>query len=200
MARSAGGATRGASDRSSVGVKEVDLATAPLIAAAMGAEGDLVATRIARGCHCFGAWLGDELAGYGWLSTKTEWIGELELEITPGRGGGYIWNCFTLPPQRRRGVLSALLEGITARARTEGLTRLWIGSVAIPAEKAFGRSGFKPALVFSSVGIAGFHWIRVGPAPDADPSLVGDARMVLGLVGQPQRLGPTLRLSRPRRH
>ena len=71
----------------------------------MGADGDLVESRLARGCRCFGAWLDDGLAGYGWLSTKPEWIGELELEIAPGDGEGYIWNCFTLEQQRRRGVL-----------------------------------------------------------------------------------------------
>src|SRR5450759_5292253 len=110
-------------------------ASMAVIATAMEAEGDLVATRLARGCRCFGAWIGDELAGYGWLSTKPEWIGEIELTITPSEDEGYIWNCFTLEQFRRRGVLRALLAGIRERAHAEGLSRLWIGSVAIPAER-----------------------------------------------------------------
>ena len=161
----------------------------------MGDEGDLVAARRARGCRCFGAWLDGELAGYGWLSTKTEWIGELELEITPGAGEGYIWNCFTLEPQRRRGVFRALLAGIRAQSLDEGLTRLWIGSVAIPAEKAFGPSGFTPTLAFASDVITGYRWLQVRSVVGADPALVQAAHRVVGAPA-----GRFLRQSHPRRH
>jgi GNAT superfamily N-acetyltransferase len=161
----------------------------------MGDEGDLVAMRLARGCRCFGAWLGDELAGYGWLSTGAEWIGELELVITPRDDEGYIWNCFTLPQLRRRGVLRALLAGIRSRATQEGLSRLWIGSVAIPAERAFGPSGFTPALVFASEVIAGYRWIEVAPAAGTDPALVEAAHRALGVPD-----GRFLRTSHPKRH
>jgi GNAT superfamily N-acetyltransferase len=166
-----------------------------LVGEAMGADGDLVETRLARGCRCFVGWLGGELAGYGWLSTKPEWIGELELEIAPGHREGYIWNCFTLEPQRRRGVLRALLAGIRARASEEGFHRLWIGSVAIPAEKAFGQSGFTPALVFASEVITGYRWLQVGAAVGADPALVESAHHVVGVPS-----GRFLRISHPRRH
>jgi GNAT superfamily N-acetyltransferase len=171
------------------------MSTAPFVADAMGPEGDLVALRLARGCRCFGAWVGDEVAGYGWLSTKAEWIGELELEITPGVDEGYIWNCFTLEQHRRRGVLRGLLAEITARARAEAFSRLWIGSVAIPAEKAFGLGGFTPALFFSSEVIVGYRWLQVRPATGADPALVAAAHQAIAVPP-----GRFLRLSRPRRH
>jgi GNAT superfamily N-acetyltransferase len=180
---------------STVKISEVDSATAPLIAAAMGPEGDLVATRMGRGCRCFGAWLGDELAGYGWVSTKAEWIGELELTITPRHGEAYIWNCFTLEHLRRRGVLRGLLAGIRSRAHDEGFKRLWIGSVAIPAEKAFGSSGFTPALAFASELFAGYRWLQVRSAEEADSLLVEAAHHVLGVPS-----GRFLRISHPRRH
>ena len=180
---------------SAVEIKEVDSLTAPLLAAAMEPDGDLVATRMARGCRCFGAWLGDELAGYGWVSTKPEWIGELELTITPRDGEAYIWNCFTLAHLRRRGVLRGLLAGIRSRVRDEGLTRLWIGSVAIPAESAFGPSGFTRALVFASELIVGYRWLQVQPAVGAAPDLVDAAHRVVGVPS-----GRFLRISHPRRH
>jgi GNAT superfamily N-acetyltransferase len=161
----------------------------------MGEEGDLVEVRLARGCRCFGAWIEDDLAGYGWLSTGPEWIGELELEIRPNAGEGYIWNCFTLAEQRRRGVLRALLAGIRARAHDEGMSRLWIGSVAIPAERAFGPVGFIPTLVFASEVITGYRWLQVRPAPGADPALVAAAHHVVGAPA-----GRFLRQSHPRRH
>jgi GNAT superfamily N-acetyltransferase len=171
-----------------------------VIATEMGPDGDLVATRLARGCRCFGVWRDGDLAGYGWLSTGPEWIGELELEITPGTGEGYIWNCFTLSHLRRRGVLRALLAGIRERAQEVGLKRVWIGSVAIPAEKAFGPLGFKPALAFEVVAAMRLRLMRVRAASDADTALVLDASKVIGVVGQPLRFGPHLRLSHPRRH
>jgi GNAT superfamily N-acetyltransferase len=161
----------------------------------MGAEGDLVEVRMARGCRCFGAWLDDDLAGYGWLSTGPEWIGEVELEIRPEGGEGYIWNCFTLPDHRRQGVLRALLAGIRTSAQADGLRRLWIGSVAIPAEKAFGQSGFTPALVFASEVITGYRWLQVRSATAADPALVQAAHHVVGVPA-----GRSLRVSHPRRH
>ena len=161
----------------------------------MGEEGDLVDARMARGCRCFGAWLGNELAGYGWLSTKPEWIGELELTLTPEAGEGYIWNCFTLERFRRGGVLRALLAGITERAHSEGIRRLWIGSVAIPAERAFGPSGFRPVLVFASELVAGYRWLGVRPVEAADPALVEAAHHAVGVPD-----GTFLRTSHPRRH
>ena len=161
----------------------------------MGPDGDLVAARLARGCRCFGVSRDGELAGYGWLSTESEWIGELELEIKPGEGEAYIWNCFTLTPHRRRGVLRALLAGIGARAQAEGMKRVWIGSVAIPAERAFGPSGFNPALAMMSVKVAGLHWLQVRPAAGADPALVTAAHQAVAT-----NAGWYLRRSRQRRH
>ncbi|GAC1648188.1 MAG: hypothetical protein NVS9B11_21000 [Candidatus Dormibacteraceae bacterium] len=173
----------------------MDPTTSAVVAAAMGAEGDLVEARLARGCRCFGAWLDGELAGYGWLSTKSEWIGELELEITLGAREGYVWNCFTLAEQRRRGVLRSLLAEIRGLAEGEGMTRLWIGSVAIPAEKVFGPSGFTPTLLFASEVISGYRWLQVTPVAGAEPALVEAAHHA---VGAPP--GRFLRQSHPRRH
>jgi len=92
-------------------------------------------------------------------------------------------------------VLRALLAGIRGRARDEGLTRLWIGSVAIPAERAFGPSGFTPALVFASELIVGYRWLQVQPAAGADPAVAEAAHHVVGVPS-----GRFLRWSHPRRH
>jgi GNAT superfamily N-acetyltransferase len=161
----------------------------------MGRDGDLVTRRLARGCRCFVVGTDDQLAGYGWVSVGPEWIGELELEITPGAHEGYIWNCVTIPAHRRRGVFRSLLLAITGQGRAEGLKRMWIGSVAIPAEKAVGPSGFKAALVFTSAELAGWRFMRIAPSPGADPALVSDALRVLSV-----RPGIVLRRSHPRRH
>ena len=166
----------------------------------MGPEGDLVALRLARGCRCFAAWLGSEIAAYGWLSTASEWIGEVELEIRPGSNEAYIWNCATLPEHRRQGNFRAVVKAITAQARTEGLTRLWIGSLDIPAAKAMAPAGFVPVLRFTSVWMSGIRWLRVRSVDGADARLLMAARDVLGIGGRPLRLGSSMKRAERRRH
>jgi ribosomal protein S18 acetylase RimI-like enzyme len=133
--------------RSGGGVREV-LAGAEeeAIKAAMGPEGDLVALRLRRGCRCFAAWDADSILGYGWLSTGPEWIGEVGLELTPGPGEAYIWNCVTLPEHRLRGVFRGVVAAICEQAQAEGLRRVWIASLRGTAEAALRPPGFEPAL------------------------------------------------------
>ena len=159
----------------------------------MGPEGDLVAPRFERGCRCFAVVVDGAIAGYGWLSTGPEWIGELQLEIRPRPGEAYLWNCVTLAEHRRKGIFRSLLAGISAHARDSGLRRLWIGSVAIPAEKAVGPSGFEPALRFTTFTVAGWHGLRVRPS--SNRSRAADALAAVRIEA-----GVHLWRSRPRRH
>lgn len=161
----------------------------------MGDEGDLVATRLARGCRCFAVWAGGDVAGYGWLSTAPEWIGEIQLRFTPGEAEGYVWNCVTLPEYRRRGVFSVLLVAVIDWARHAGLRRLWIGSVAIPAEKAVRPAGFKRAVEFESRAVAGLRWLTIRPAEDVEANLLAAALRALSA-----RPGSTLHRSKHIRH
>lgn len=110
----------------------------------MGYESDRVKLRFERGVRCFAVMIEGSIAGYGWLSTGPEWIGEIELEIRPRKAEAYIWNCVTLPRHRRKGVFRSLVVGIGEAARMSGVRRLWIGSVAIPAQKALAPLGFRP--------------------------------------------------------
>jgi GNAT superfamily N-acetyltransferase len=147
----------------------------------MGPEAELVKPRFARGCRCYAVMLDRSIAGYGWLSTGPEWIGELQLEISPGRAEGYVWNCATLPRHRRRGVFKALVVGISEAARNVGITRLWIGTMAIPGESAVPQAGFRRALTFTS-----FAWGRllfVRHVSDVDPVLGRDGLRVISRSG-----------------
>ena len=159
----------------------------------MGADGDLAARRLARGCLCFAVWIEGEIGGYGWLSTGPEWIGELQLEIKPREREAYIWNCVTVPEHRRRGVFRSLVVGMSAAARRLGARRVWIGSVDIPAEKALAPIGFQPALHFNVATVAGLHLMRVSRS--AETALAAQGSAVVG-VGP----GLVLRASHPRRH
>lgn len=113
------------------------------VAEAMGPEGDLVPSRLARGCQCYAAFRDREVAGYGWRSGSAEWIGEVGLEISPGPGEAYIWNCVTLPRYRRQGVFRAILAAMCGDLR---FRRLWIASLEGTAEAVLPPLGFQPLL------------------------------------------------------
>jgi Acetyltransferase (GNAT) family len=166
----------------------------------MGDEHDLVGLRFSRGCRCFAVLIDGSVGGFGWLSTRPEWISELQLEIRPAPREGYIWNCATLVQHRQKGIFRSLLVGISEIARKEGLERLWIGSVAIPAEKALAPSGFQPLLRFSAFRFAGLQWTAMREFPSTDPRLVLSARNALGLRARNRNLEISIRRLRPRRH
>ncbi|TMD89062.1 MAG: GNAT family N-acetyltransferase [Chloroflexi bacterium] len=166
----------------------------------MQIDRDVLDARIARGCRCFVARSDDEVVAFGWLATRTEWIGELELEITPRDSEAYIWNCATHPAYRRQGFFRAVVNGIAIQARREGLTRLWIGTIDIPPAKAVADAGFAPALRFTTVWHAGIRWLRVRRAETPDPDLQLAAREVLAIRGRPLRIGTSMKRAVLRRH
>jgi GNAT superfamily N-acetyltransferase len=178
-------------------VEEVDRLSAAEVAAAMGEEGDLVPQRLARGCRCFAVRVDDQLAGYGWLSTGPEWIGELGLEIRPAAAEAYVWNCVTLPAHRRRGLFRTLLSALVRQAGGEGLSRLWIGSVDRAGEAAVAVAGFRPVLRLHVLDLPGLRWISVTGAKGVDAVSVDEALESLGDGGR-LRAGPRRR--RQRRH
>jgi GNAT superfamily N-acetyltransferase len=181
-------------------VAEIPREFAEPVERAMGEEGDRVASRMQRGCRCFGARIGTELVGFGWVSTAAEWIGELHLEIRPARGEAYIWNCVTLPGHRRKGVFGALLRAVKAQLKTDGLGRAWIGSLSDPAESAFPKAGFVPVLRFHATPIGGLRWLRVLPAYKVDPLLSAAGSNVIGSRGVPFGSGFYLSTAERRQH
>jgi GNAT superfamily N-acetyltransferase len=174
-------------------VNEVGPDAVPALEAAMGVQHHLVALRLARGSRCFAAWLGEEMTGYGWLSTGSEWIGELSLDIRPPPGEAYVWSCVTLPAHRRQGVFRALLLGVATIAGREGIARLWLGSVDGVAESAVVGAGFLPVLDFRVATLGPLGWLDLRPVEGADRATVSAARDALGA-------GRGLRLHRRRQH
>jgi GNAT superfamily N-acetyltransferase len=173
-------------------VRELDSAWATI---AMGAESHLVPKRLAKGSRCFGAWLGHELVGYGWWSTRPEWIGEVELEITPDAHEAYVWNCVTLDPHRRKGVFRSVVTSLVAQARGEGVTRLWIASSADIAVNSITQAGFVPILRFETAVRLGMRWLRIVPVTGVDPGLAASAGHAAAV-----KPGWSIRRSRPRSH
>jgi hypothetical protein len=161
----------------------------------MGRESDLVAPRFARGSRCFGAWIGHELVGYGWWSTTGEWIGEVQLQIAPGEGEAYIWNCVTLDPHRRKGVFRSLVTSVVAQGRKEGLARLWIASMSSIGGNSIKQAGFEPIFRMDTATRFGLRWLRVKPVEGAPSALAAAAGEVMSI-----KPGMSLRRSRHKKH
>lgn len=162
---------------------------------ATAADVALMEARWARGCRRFEAWVGPDLAASCWVSTGSEWIGEVERELRLPTGDCYVWNCVTLPPFRRRGLFRALVVSVVTTAGQEGFARAWIGSVdeAAWTGPALRGAGFRPAARVELLGLAGVGLFHLEPASDADPGAVAAARAGLktgGWAVQPRRSRP----------
>ncbi len=171
------------------------------LVAAMGGEGELAGLRLARGCRCFAAFAGEEVAAYGWLSSDAEWIGEIRLEINPAADEAYVWNCLTLPAHRRRGMFRSVLVRISSVLQAEGAARLWIASRGGGPDRAVADAGFRPVLlVGESLGPAGLRFLRGTAIAGVDLALVTDARRALATGGRPLGRGALARRPGIRRH
>jgi GNAT superfamily N-acetyltransferase len=173
-------------------VREIDSAWASI---AMGTEAGLVPRRVARGSRCFGVWRGHELVGYGWLSAKSEWIGEVELEISPPDREAYIWNCVTLDKHRRKGVFRTLVKSVVAKTREEGLAKIWIASETDLAENAIEQAGFVRVVLMNTGSRFGMRWLSVTPARGVDSGLLQAAREAMTI-----KPGMSIRRSKKRTH
>lgn len=178
-----------------VTVEELAAPATDLLVAAMGPEGDRVEPRLARGCRCFAACVEGRVAGYGWLSAGPEWIGEVGLELRPGPAEAYVWNCVTLPRDRRRGIFRALLRHVAAAAAGEGLRRLWIASGEGGAESAVVGAGFAPVLVIRTRRGGPVTLVESTAVPGAKAAAVDAARAALQL-----RRPVAIRRTATRRH
>src|SRR5512147_1409973 len=62
--------------------RRVGLESAAALAAAQGAATlEAVRQRLETGRRCYTAWVGGELAAYGWVSFDFEFVGELRLRL-----------------------------------------------------------------------------------------------------------------------
>jgi GNAT superfamily N-acetyltransferase len=136
--------------------------------------------RLASGRRCYAAWVGGQLASYGWVSFGEEHVGELNLRLRMLPGEAYIWDCVTLPAFRRNGLYSALLGYISAQLRQEGLRRIWIGADLdnLPSQHGIARAGFCHVadLLIERVLAMRLAWVQGRPGVPA--SLVAEARRV----------------------
>jgi GNAT superfamily N-acetyltransferase len=114
------------------------------------------------------------------------WIGEVRRYFIVPERGAYIYESFTNPDLRGRGIYPAMLNFIATEAAQRGLGELWIGVGASnrPSVRAIAKGAFEPAfdIVFRRrLGAVRIETIT-GPRSD-EASQVIQKRWPIHLVG-----------------
>lgn len=153
--------------------------SASILAEAMGAGSSAaVLDRFRTGRRCYAAWVGDQLAAYGWVSFEEEYIGELELLLKLIPGEAYIWDCVTLPAFRQNHLYSALLVHILEELRAQNLCRAWIGADLdnVASQRGIARAGFHAVADLIIAGVLTLRRAWVQGWPGVPDGLVAEAR------------------------
>ena len=134
--------------------------------------------RFGTGRRCYTAWVGDQLATYGWVSFEEEHIGELNLRLKLLPGEAYLWDCATIPIFRRNRLYSSLLCYMLSELRTEGLCRAWIGADMdnLPSQQGIFRAGFRHVADLVVARVLAIRQVWVQGCPGVPNHIVAEAR------------------------
>jgi len=152
------------------------------LAAAMGPGSQPeIRRRFAAGRRCYAAWVGNEIASYGWVSFDEEIVGELDLRLRLLCGEAYIWDCATLPVYRQQHLYSALLNYILRElSAREHVCRVWIGANLdnIASQRGIARAGFLRVANLLVERVLAVRLVWAQGAPEVPESWVAEARRV----------------------
>lgn len=133
--------------------------------------------RLSDETSCYLVLTADRIGHASWVTTKAAWTAELGRLVTPPPGAAYIYESFTAPQLRGRGIYPFALRCICAELAARALHEAWIGVDATNAAsvRAITKAGFEPAL---SVRYRK-RWGRIevgpvrGPRSEAAAALLG---------------------------
>jgi ribosomal protein S18 acetylase RimI-like enzyme len=151
-----------------------------LAAANEGNTPAVLSQRFERGLSCYIAWVGGNLAAYGWVSFDEEHVGELNLRIRLAPGEAYIWDCVTLPEFRKNHLYSALLSYIVKELRADNYCRVWIGADLdnLASQRGIERAGFKSVADLVVARVFAMRQVWALSKPGVPDALVAEARRV----------------------
>jgi GNAT superfamily N-acetyltransferase len=103
--------------------------------------------RLTPTTSCFLVHGPDGLLHASWVTTGAAWTREIDAYLVPPPGDAYVYESFTTPEARGRGVYPFALAGICGWARARGVAKVWVAVEEgnAPSLKAIRKAGFEPA-------------------------------------------------------
>jgi GNAT superfamily N-acetyltransferase len=103
--------------------------------------------RLTPTTSCFLVHGPDGLLHASWVTTGAAWTREIDAYLVPPPGDAYVYESFTTPEARGRGVYPFALAGICDWAQARGIGRVWVAVEEgnAPSLKAIRKAGFEPA-------------------------------------------------------
>jgi RimJ/RimL family protein N-acetyltransferase len=120
--------------------------------------------RLREGQVCAIVRHGEEVIAYCSLTDRREWVAEIGRLVVPGPGEVYLYDAYTAPAWRRRGLFQAMLKSLLEYARVQGRRRALIfvltGNRA--SRRAIEQAGFELFQTVSRVKVWGLKglWFR----------------------------------------
>lgn len=107
--------------------------------------------RLSDATRCYLVESRGRLLHASWVTTDSAWTAELDASVTPPAGDAYIYESFTRPETRGRGIYPFALDNICAVLTGRGIERAWIAVEATnaPSVRAISKAGFRPAFELS---------------------------------------------------
>jgi GNAT superfamily N-acetyltransferase len=122
--------------------------------------------RFREGQACAVAWAGTDVVAYCWLTGAPVAVAEIDRLLIPGPDEVYLYEAFTSPAWRGRGLFQALLVRLQHFAHARGRRRALIFVLAsnVPSWRAIEGAGFAMFQAVTKVEILGLGhaWFR-GP-------------------------------------
>ena len=101
--------------------------------------------RLTRTTSCFLVHGAGQVLHASWVTTGAAWTREIDAYVVPPEGDAYVYESFTRPEARGRGVYPFALAGICAAAREQGIRNVWVAVEGgnAPSLKAIRKAGFE---------------------------------------------------------
>lgn len=96
---------------------------------------------------CYVVEEGGKLLHASWVATSPVWTRELRAALRPPPRAAYVYESFTHPDARGRGVYPFALRGIVATMADRGIRHVWVAVEGSnePSQRAVTKAGFQPA-------------------------------------------------------
>lgn len=100
--------------------------------------------RLSSTTHCFLVEAGTDLLHASWVTTSAAWTRELRRYIVPPPGDAYVYESYTHPAARGRGVYPFALAEVCCWAQRSAIGRVWVAVERdnLASQKAIRKAGF----------------------------------------------------------